>query len=115
MTSTGGYQAACRLFAASDPPDAVLCIDDSTAFGALHAAHEQGLVIGQAVGIAGFDGTQESLHTQPPLTTLDIPIYDMARRLVRMLLEALGDRNRVVPGEVIVPELRVRASTGGSG
>jgi LacI family transcriptional regulator len=113
LTSMGGYQSAKALLASPTPPDAILCINDETAFGALHAAHEQGLSIGHEIGIAGFDGTQESLHTEPPLTTLDIPVYDIARDLVRMVLKTLAGEALTESHMKIMPELLVRGSTSG--
>ncbi len=112
LTSTGGYLAAKKTLTSPHPPDAILCIDDETAFGALHAAHEQGLVIGQQVGIAGFDGTPESLHTEPSLTTLDIPVYDIAKELVLMVVKTLAGEALTEPHKKIIPALLVRESTG---
>jgi LacI family transcriptional regulator len=111
LTSMGGYQVAKSLLEIDSPPDAILCIDDETAFGVLHAAHEKGLAIGSEIAIAGFDGTLESKHTEPPLTTLDIPLYDIACELVRMVLKHLAgesSRGNIVK---IIPELQVREST----
>jgi LacI family transcriptional regulator len=112
LTSTGGYLAAKDLLAGSHPPNAILCIDDETAFGALHAAHEQGLRIGNQIAIAGFDGTPESLHTEPPLTTLDIPVYDIARDLVLMLMKTLAGETLTEPHKKYMPELLARESSG---
>lgn len=112
MTSTGGYQVAQFLLALPEPPDAILCVNDETAFGVLHAAHERGLAVGREIAVAGFDGVQDTRHTEPPLTTLDIPVYEIARLLVRMLLaEIAGDMlpDRQVK---IKPVLLTRASTG---
>jgi LacI family transcriptional regulator, galactose operon repressor len=82
LTSSGGYLATKRMLSIPDPPDAIVCINDETAFGVLHAAHELGLQIGQDFAVAGFDGVQASRYSEPPLTTLDIPVYDIARQLV---------------------------------
>ncbi|MBN2677323.1 MAG: LacI family DNA-binding transcriptional regulator [Anaerolineaceae bacterium] len=111
LTSMGGYQAAKELLDITPRPDAILCIDDETAFGALHAAHEKGLSIGSEIGIVGFDGTLESQHTEPPLTTLDIPLYNMACRLVRMLLKTLAGHTQEADVDKIIPELHIRGST----
>jgi LacI family transcriptional regulator len=113
LTSTGGYRATKGLLEASNPPDAILCIDDETAFGVLHAAHEKGLSIGEEIGIAGFDGSPESLHTSPPLTTLDIPVYDVAHELASMVVKSLEGEILPEPHREIQTRLLVRESTGG--
>lgn len=112
MSSTGGYEATRTLLGSSDPPDAIFCAGDEIAFGALHAAHEQGLSIGTDIAVVGFDGVQDAKHSEPPLTTLDIPVFDIARQLVDMLLKTIADE--VVESPVFIkPELLIRPSTSG--
>jgi DNA-binding LacI/PurR family transcriptional regulator len=113
MSSMGGYEAARTLLSGPVPPDALLCVNDQTAYGVLHAAHEQGCNIGRNVAIAGFDGLRDSYHTEPPLTTLGIPVSEIAHQLVLMLLKTLSGQPPEVEEIVIEPELRIRASTGG--
>ncbi len=111
LTSTGGYQSAIELLSLPDPPDAILCINDETAFGVLHAAHRQGLEVGRQLAVAGFDGVQDAKHSEPPLTTLDIPVFDIARQLVDMLVRTIA--GEVVESPVFIkPALLVRPSTG---
>ena len=111
MSSTAGYDAAHMLLASSTPPDAFLCVNDETAFGVLHAAHERGFTIGTDIAVVGFDGVQDAKHSEPPLTTLDIPIFDIAQQLVDMLLKSIAGEAVDTP-VVIEPALLVRASTG---
>lgn len=113
MSSTAGYEAVSSLLSSAHPPDALLCVNDESAFGALHAAHEQGYQVGQDLAIAGFEGVQDSRHTEPPLTTLEIPVADIARKLAGMLLEQLHERSAQAQEVVLRPELTIRASTGG--
>lgn len=114
MSSTGGYEAAGTLLASASPPDALLCINDQMAYGVLHAAHERGCKVGTQVAIAGFDGLRDSLYTEPPLTTLSIPVAEVSQQLVLMLLHRLENR-KAVPQEIVIkPDLRIRASTGGA-
>jgi LacI family transcriptional regulator len=111
LTSPGGYQAAKQLLSLVDPPNAVICINDETAFGVLHAAHEAHLLVGESLAIAGFDGVQDSIYSQPPLTTVDQPICEIAHRLVRMLLAEINGETLPERHVVIQPVLRLRHST----
>jgi LacI family transcriptional regulator len=113
MSSTSAYEAVRGLLLSPAPPDALLCVNDQTAYGALHAAHERKLRVGRDIAIAGFDSLRDSLHTEPPLTTMGVPMSEMARQLVQMLLEKLNDRMSETREIVIKPELHIRASTGG--
>ena len=112
LSSTAGYEATRLLLTNSAPPDTILCVNDEIAFGALHAAHEQGLVVGKDIAIAGFDGVQDAKHCEPPLTTLDIPVTEIARQLVDMLLKTIAGETVKSP-IFIKPSLLVRPSTGG--
>lgn len=113
MTSDGGYSAAKLLLSRPVKPDALLCVNDDVAYGAIHAAHEQGMVVGKDVAIAGFEGLRDSMHTEPPLTTLDIPVPEIAGRLVQMLLAMLEGQELPEREIIVQPNLVIRASTGG--
>jgi LacI family transcriptional regulator len=111
ISSTGGYESTRTLLNGSSPPDAILCASDEIAFGALHAAHEQGLTIGADLAVVGFDGVQDAKHSEPPLTTLDIPVFDIARQLADMLLKTI--QGEVVESPVVIkPTLLIRPSSG---
>lgn len=113
LTPQGGYQATLRLLEQYIQPTAIVCINDLTAIGAMHAAHELGLKVGRDIAIAGFDGIADSAHTQPPLTTLDQPVYGIATKLIEMTM-ALIQKEPLENLQVkIRPNLLIRASTGG--
>jgi LacI family transcriptional regulator, repressor for deo operon, udp, cdd, tsx, nupC, and nupG len=88
-----------------------VCINDETAIGALHAVHEMGLIVGTEVAITGFDGVQAAEHTDPPLTTLDVPVYEIARQLVRLLADEMSGKPLSARSILIQPRLLVRGST----
>jgi LacI family transcriptional regulator len=113
LTSEGGYRSAIQLLSLAKPPTAIVCINDLTAIGAMHACHDRNLKVGREIAVAGFDGIADTAHTQPPLTTLNQPVYDIARQLVRMLLALI--HNELLPEKQIKvkPNLLIRASTGG--
>ena len=113
MTSEGGYRAAQRLLSLSMPPGAIVCVNDLAAIGAMHMAHDSGLITGRDIAIAGFDGLAESAHTQPPLTTVEQPVYIVARQLTKMLLALISGERLSEAAVTILPKLIIRASTGG--
>ena len=54
LSQTSGYQTALDFLSLSMPPTAISCINDRTAIGAIHAAHERRLTVGKDVAIAGL-------------------------------------------------------------
>jgi LacI family transcriptional regulator len=114
LTGTSGYQVTKRLRWLTDPPDAIVCINDETAFGALHALRDLGVRVGKDVAVTGFDGVAASAHSDPPLTTLDIPVYEIARKLVDLLAAELMHQPTLERQIVYAPRLLKRLSTGDS-
>jgi len=113
LSETGGYHTTLQLLALPQPPTAILCANDLTAIGALHAVQEAGLTAGKDVAVAGYDGIQESEYTTPPLTTLAQPTYDMARQTVLMLTSLIQGVSLPQKQVVFQPHLILRASTQG--
>jgi LacI family transcriptional regulator len=111
LTTAGGYKAGEILLALPDPPTAIACVDDTTAIGVLHAARERGWTVGQDLAVAGFDGIEGFDHTQPPLTTINQPVYQIARRLVQMLAVQISVNLLEEKLVTIEPVLEIRQST----
>jgi DNA-binding LacI/PurR family transcriptional regulator len=111
MTRSGGYQAAQQLLELVSPPTAIACVNDLTAIGAMKVARERGMAVGKDLAISGFDGIEEAEGTQPPLTTLSQPIYEIACQLIKLLLTRLESPEIPYQHIQFSPELFIRQST----
>jgi LacI family transcriptional regulator len=113
LTRASGHAAALRLLALPEPPTAIVACNDSMAIGAMLAIQEHKLVVGRDVAVAGFDDIPAAANASPPLTTVRQPIYDIGRQALDMLIRVI--RNEPVENlhVLLVPELIVRASSGG--
>jgi len=58
-------------------PDALLCYNDSVAIATLRALRDEGLTVPGDCLIVGCDGIEETLYTDPPLSTIAQPVDDM--------------------------------------
>jgi LacI family transcriptional regulator len=108
----GGYRAACTLLDQQPRPEAIIGINDLTALGVLQVAKERGIYVGTELAIAGYDGIKETEFTNPPLTTLYQPTYEIARQLAQMLIRLIEGDELEETQVTIKPDLIVRASTG---
>jgi LacI family transcriptional regulator len=113
LTRVGGYQAALRLLDLPQRPTAIVGVNDLTAIGVMRAARERGLEVGRDLAVAGYDGIEDAEHTQPPLTTLNQPVYEIARRLVDLLQKQIAGEPLAERHVLLQPELIVRESSGG--
>ena len=108
-----GAEAVERLFACREPPTAVFCSTDLLAIGALHGAYRIGKRVPDDVSIVGFDDVPLAAYTVPSLTTLHMPMADMARLAVHQALkEEAGDEDRAAADFRLAPSLVVRQSSG---
>jgi DNA-binding LacI/PurR family transcriptional regulator len=80
-----GYREMKALLDRGVAFDAVFCVSDRSAFGALQALQESGLRVPQDVAVIGFDNVAQSAHTSPPLTTIDVPKRVMGDIAIRRL------------------------------
>jgi DNA-binding LacI/PurR family transcriptional regulator len=57
-----GWEQARVLLSLDDPPDAIFCHNDETAFGALRYAESIGRTVPKDLGIVGFDNIAAEMH-----------------------------------------------------
>jgi len=60
-------------------PDALFCHNDICAISAYHAACNLGIKIPDDMALIGCDGLQEGQYLSVPLSTIIIPVDEMAR------------------------------------
>lgn len=108
-----GYQAALRLLRMLPRPTAIFACNDLMAFGVLQAARELNLQCPEDLSIAGFDSLEFTKFTDPSLTTVYQPGYQLGATAGRLLLQRI-DGMRSATKKVLLPtELRKRHSVGG--
>ena len=104
-------QVALDVLARPDRPRAISCTTDEQAYGVLFACHRLGLAVPEDVAVTGFDGTEHSGYSLPPLTTIRQPIRAMAERAVSLLTQSGSDPGDPVH-EIAEYELVLRESCG---
>ncbi|WP_223628307.1 LacI family DNA-binding transcriptional regulator [Microbacterium sp. EST19A] len=104
-------QVALDVLARPSRPRAFYCSTDEQAHGVMFACHRLGLTIPDDVAVTGFDGTEHSAYTYPPLTTVRQPVMEMAERVISLLTGHVE-----LPVHEIAPfELVLRESCGPHG
>jgi LacI family transcriptional regulator len=107
-----GEQAARRLLDAHPDMTALIACNDLMAFGAMTVIEQRGLRVGADIALAGFDDIPAAEYSQPPLTTVHQPIYEIGQRLVNVLLPQLRGETAETSAEILPYTLVVRASSG---
>ena len=85
----GGVQATAAMLDSLPCPEAMVCLNDALALGAVHELQRRGLHIPNDIQLIGFDNVPETQYSVPALTTIDPHIDDYAKHAVDMLIERI--------------------------
>lgn len=92
---------------------AFFCLNDDMALGVLAHLRAIGRSCPKDYSVVGYDGDPRTATAQPALTTIRVPLYDIAKESVRCLLEHLkmGEPGGTLQGSTLLPvELLERRS-----
>jgi LacI family transcriptional regulator len=94
----GGYRGAIKLLQQESRPTALFCFNDRMAMGAYDAIRKLNLKIPEDVAVMGFDN-QDIIaeHLYPPLSTMELPHYQMGTWAAQHLVEVLSDPDHKNP------------------
>lgn len=87
-----GLNAVAGLMQLPDPPTGIFCYNDQTAMAAYNALADLGLSIPDDVAVIGFDDMDViAAALRPPLTTMQLPHYEMGKWAVDHLLGQIAE------------------------
>lgn len=95
-------EAIRRLMALEVPPTAIVTHDDMVAYEVIGYLEELEISVPEDVSIIGFNNHAISRHLKPPLSTIDISIYELGLNAAELVLEKITDES-VPPKQVVVP------------
>src|SRR6202012_2245886 len=108
-TMEGGIEAMDRLLKSRRLPTAVMGSNDMTAIGVLHKLYRAGLRVPDDLSVIGFDDIHIAQVTIPPLTTIQMSCFELARAAVTALRAHVEEgaepkRNYKIPTHLVVRE-----------
>ena len=110
-TLEGGVRAMEDLLAQKKTPTAVICSNDMTAIGVLHKLYRTGLRVPDDISVIGFDDIHLAEVTMPPLTTVQMSRFEIAKAAfgaLRAHVESAGGsagkREYNIPTDLVVRE-----------
>ncbi len=107
-----GLDAVGHLLELGDLPTAVFAVDDIVAAAVMNGLQRAGYKVPQDMSVVGAGGAHDGFHTEPPLTTVYMPVFEAGQRAARYIIDALERGTPAVsPREVLSPTLLVRGST----
>ena len=110
-TKADGVAMMSRLLAREDRPDAVICTDNILSLGILKAIQTAGLSVPRDVGIVSFDNFPIADLADPPLTTVDVDVYELGVQTAQMLFKMIENPLSRQQQTLIATEIQAREST----
>jgi LacI family transcriptional regulator len=111
FTLESGRNAVRKIMAMVNRPNAIICANDLMALGALSEAKNFQLQVPQELAIIGFDGIGTTAFTDPPLSTVIQPLYDMGLIASEILFKKLKDPNEGLVHKIFQVQFLERRSS----
>jgi DNA-binding LacI/PurR family transcriptional regulator len=112
LSAEEGYAGTRRLISRPRRPNAIIVPSDRSAVGALKALRDVKMKVPEDVGLLVLDGTRETAFSNPPLTAMEVPWYDMLAMGTALLIKMIEDKPAIEKiGIRFATRLVVREST----
>ena len=112
MTETFGYDTVMHLAKSTQLPQALFCLNDISAIGALKACKDLNLAVPDQLAVLGVDD-MPTVSELLSLSTIRHPINELAEAASKLMIESIEtDGQRLEPVEEVFPtELMVRRTS----
>ena len=113
ITMREGALALTEMLKRWPDTQAVMCVSDLSAFGALSACQRAGLTVPDDLAVAGFGAYDLAEFTNPPITTIDVDATAIGRHAAEIITGlTTSERTAPRPADIMItPRLIERAST----
>ncbi len=107
----GGYEAMQKLSKRDIEIDSIFLATDLMAIGALNFLTQNGVKVPEDVSVVGFDNIELSAIMQPTLTTVDLPIKDIAELAMKKIMKMIYKTDEKIDKENIELKIIERKTT----
>jgi LacI family transcriptional regulator len=84
-----GFDFAKQLWSLSNPPDAIFCITDLVAMGAMKYFKQEKIHVPSQMGLVGFSNWDMSNFVSPSLSSVDQHAYQIGEKAVEILIASI--------------------------
>lgn len=106
----GGQDAVKKLLSLNIPPTAFVVTDDIMALGVVNTLVEMDIKLPEQVSVISFNNVLLADMSRPPLTSIDINIFELGYQAARSLIQMLENDNEPVKRIIIPHQLVERLS-----
>lgn len=110
MMQGHGPKAILQLMKLDEPPTAIVTHDDLAAYEVIGYLEDLEINVPDDVSIIGFNNHALSEHLKPPLSSVDISIYDLGLEAANLAIEKIMDKTAPAKQVVVSSRLIERGS-----
>ena len=113
MDTKAAFQATQRLLSLDRPPTCILYPDDIAVIGGLNCIILSGIIIGEEISVAGYDGVPLGKYFDPQITTLEQDKARIGSEAAAQLISLIEDGKDAEEKVIIVPGKVFKGGTAG--
>lgn len=107
-----GVIEGLHLLSAAEPPTAIFASSDLQALGVYEAARSLGLRVPEDLSVVGYDDLAIAKWAGPPLTTVRVPLAEMAEQATHMVARLRDEPELALSRVEMATSLVIRESSG---
>lgn len=110
-----GYHCGVMLLKSPEPPTAIFTLNNRMTLGILQAVRELRIPCPERLSVLSFDDSDWAAVSNPTLTAIQQPTYEMGKRAMELLLQSIqsaGNGTEIMSRRIILKStLQIREST----
>jgi LacI family transcriptional regulator len=109
-TPEKSYSAIESIYKRTELPTAIILFNDYSAIGVYKFLSEHGIRVPNDISIIACDNVMYSRFLNPPLATMDVPYFEIGKKLADTLIKIIENRPPKKRNYIITPQLIIRES-----
>jgi LacI family transcriptional regulator len=98
-----GYKAGKKIISSLNQlPSAVFCYNDLVAIGFINALSELKIEVPEKISVMGFDNIDFSQYIKNPLTTINMPAYEIGKTATNLLIEQISYSTQFLNQRIVI-------------
>lgn len=110
-----GFMATNRLLKSSVKPTAIIGTSYDISSGVVHALRQANYIIPKDISVISYDNIPQMDNMEVPLTSVGVPVEQIAQSMVDTLLSYINEPNNIPPNRTLTPTIVERTSCAQAG
>jgi LacI family transcriptional regulator len=106
-----GHEAMQKIMSDGKMPDAIFCVTDMVAMGAMQVLADNKITVPDQVAVVGFSNLREASFTRPRISSVKVDVKEISRLAVTEMIDKIEKRSKSLWQVIFPTHLIVRESS----